>query len=88
MDTAMPHSAVLEGRSRLALTGVTQVDSFDEESVVCRTTKGGLVIRGRGLHIDKLNVEGGALQVQGTIDLLEYEDSGEKPAGLLARIFR
>ena len=44
----LPHSLKLEGRSRLVLAGVLEVESFDDLSVVARTSQGLLVIRGQG----------------------------------------
>ncbi len=84
-----PHNAVLEDRAKLSLTGVTQVDSFDDQEVVCRTSRGNLTVRGHGLRIDKLNAEGGALQVQGTVDALEYQEPiAVKSGGFFTRLFR
>ena len=42
-----PHKLTLDSRNRLTMTGVTEVESFDEEMVVLHTTKGTLVIRGQ-----------------------------------------
>lgn len=84
----MPHHVILEGRSRLSVSGVEDVESFDEQGVVCRTSRGTLVIRGQELHIDKLNIEGGELRIEGTVDALEYEDTVEKAGGFLSRLFR
>lgn len=85
----MPHHVILEGRSRLSVSGVEDVESFDEQGVICRTSRGTLMIRGQELHIDKLNIEGGELRIEGTVDALEYEDTVEKTGGgFLSRLFR
>ena len=84
----VPHHVIMEGRSRLSVSGVEDVESFDEQSVVCVTSRGVLVIRGHELHIGKLNTEGGELSVEGTIDALEYEDSAAPSGGFFSRIFR
>ena len=47
----LPHKVTLEGRNRLNMTGVREVESFDEGMVVLHTTRGTLVIRGDGLHL-------------------------------------
>ena len=50
-----PHDLRLENRARLSVTGVREVESFDEESVVLHTAKGVLVIRGQSLHLQTLS---------------------------------
>ena len=75
----------LEGRERLTVTGVTDVDRFDEAAVVLQTTQGTLIIRGEGLHMQTLSLEGGEVSIDGTVDSLTYEDAA--PAGFFARLF-
>ena len=84
-----PHHLILEGREQLSVSGVEEVESFDENTIVMYTSRGTLIVRGQGLHIEKLSLDGGDLKVEGDIDSLTYEDSGrEKAGGLLARLFR
>lgn len=83
-----PHHVILEDRTTLSVSGVEEVESFDENSVVMYTAKGTLVVRGEELHIEKLSLDGGDLMVEGTIDSLSYEDEGGEKGGLLARLFR
>lgn len=86
--TGLGHRLELVGRERLVVTGVEEVERFDEEEIVMRTTAGTLVVGGSQLHIGKLNLEGGELHVDGAIHTLLYEDS--VPAGqggLLRRLF-
>jgi sporulation protein YabP len=74
-----PHTLVLENRKALTATGVSNVDSFDEQAVVAYTDLGELVIRGSGLHIDRLNMETGELTLSGEIVSMTYSDN--RPAG-------
>lgn len=83
----IPHTIILEGRERLSVSGVTDVQSFDEEQVLLETVRGMLVIRGQGLHIERLQLEPGELLVEGEIGLLEYDDSAQPRGGFLARLF-
>ncbi|MDR1736190.1 MAG: sporulation protein [Oscillospiraceae bacterium] len=83
----MPHHVIMEGRGKLSVTGVLDVESFDETSVICASTCGVLVIRGRELHVGRLNIDGGELCVEGTIDTLEYEDTAPRQGGFFSRIF-
>ena len=85
---ARPHSAVLQDRTTLQLTGVTDIDRFDEQTVVVYTDLGELVIQGTGLHIGHLNVETGELQVTGRIASMTYIDQTKPAHGFWARLFR
>ena len=78
--TGMQHRLELEGRERLIVSGVEEVERFDEEEIVMVTTA--------GLHIGKLNLDGGELHVDGTIHALVYEDSAPNTGqgGFLRRL--
>lgn len=83
----LPHKLTLDGRSRLNLSGVTEVESFDEGMVVLHTTRGTLVVRGSGLHLQMLSLDGGQVHVDGTVDSLTYEDSARDAGGFFSRLF-
>lgn len=83
----LPHSVNLQDRRRLTVSGVEDVESFDENAVVLQTAGGLLILRGSALHIDKLSIEGGELLVTGRIDSLVYEDGPAVKGGFFARIF-
>lgn len=83
------HRLELVGREALTVTGVEEVERFDEEEIVMRTNAGTLVVGGSQLHIGKLDLEGGELHVDGAIHTLLYEDSAPGgQGGLLRRLFR
>ena len=83
----MPHTVILEGREKLTLSGVVDVQSFDEEQVLLETVRGMLVVRGQGLHVERLQLEAGELIVEGEVGLVEYDDSVQPRGGLLKRLF-
>jgi sporulation protein YabP len=85
---SMPHNLVLEDRKLLTVSGVSDVDSFDEETVVVFTDLGELTIRGSNLHINRLSVEVGELSVEGNISALIYSDEVPKSGGFFSRVFR
>ncbi len=87
-QTTMPHNLVLEDRRMLTVSGVSDVDSFDEETVVVFTDLGELTIRGTNLHINRLSVEVGELTVEGNIAALIYSDEGPKNSGFFSKVFR
>ncbi|BDF69283.1 hypothetical protein CE91St41_02640 [Oscillospiraceae bacterium] len=82
------HHVILEEREQLAVSGVEEVESFDENTIVMYTCKGTLIVRGEGLHIEKLSLDGGDLKVEGDVDSLTYEDGPREKGGLLSRLFR
>ena len=82
----LPHKLVLNERSGLTMTGVTEVISFDDSAVVLRTQLGNLVIHGKQLQLKTLSVEGGQVAVDGHVTAMIYEEP--KPAGgLMHRLF-
>ena len=82
------HRLELLGRERLTISGVEDVERFDETGIVMSTTAGTLVVTGEDLHIGKLSLDGGELHVDGRVDSLAYEDGGrESGGGFLRRLF-
>ena len=79
----LPHKLTLNERKSLAVTGVTEVVSFDEAAVIARTELGTLVVQGKGLQLKTLDPEGGQVAVEGHISALLYEEP--KVAGSLWR---
>ena len=82
------HHIILEEREQLSVSGVEEVESFDENTIVMLTNRGTLIVRGEELHIEKLSLDGGDLKVEGTIDSLSYEESRRDRGSLLSRLFR
>ena len=80
----LPHQLILQERSYLSVTGVTEVVRFDEEAVVLRTSQGLLVVQGSQLQLKTL--EGGKAAVEGTIGAMHYEDNRQR-GGFLNRLF-
>ena len=83
----VPHQLILDDRRRLSLSGVSDVDSFDDHTITAHTSLGDLTVKGHGLHICRLNTETGDLSLEGHVDTLEYTESVSR-GGLLRRWFR
>ncbi len=89
VKTDVVHNIIMESRKRVSVSGVSDVESFNEDEVVLHTQMGALVIKGDGLHINKLNTEIGEVSVEGTVNSMEYAESKTgKGAGLISRMFR
>ena len=79
------HNAILENRSRLMLTGVTDVECFNEEVISLYTQLGEL----KNLHINEMSVDSGDLSVEGDISSLVYgEKDLKKRLSLIGKLFR
>lgn len=86
--SSVPHNLVLEDRRLLTVSGVSDVDSFDEETVVVFTDLGELTVRGSNLHINRLSVEVGELTVEGNISALIYSQDNVQKGGFFSKVFR
>ena len=81
-----PHALQMENREKLRLSGVSDVSGFDESAVVLSTALGALTVRGEDLHIDRIDLELGELELRGRIRELSYEEPS--PTGSLwSRLF-
>ncbi len=83
---AMNHHLLLEDREHLTVSGVEEVESFDENVIVMDTAQGTLIIRGEGLHIEKLSLDGGDLKVEGMVESLAYEENRRTKGGFFSRL--
>lgn len=74
----LPHKLTLDERKKLTMTGVTEVVSFDENTVVLRTELGTLEVQGQQLQLKTLSLDGGQVAVDGHISALYYEEPRQK----------
>ena len=73
----LPHNLVLKNRSTLQLSGVVDVENFNDQTITAYTNDDSLVITGENLHIKKLNLEQGELFLTGKISSLSYTGKGK-----------
>ena len=74
MEEKLPHKLQLSERNQLTMTGVTEVASFEENSVVLHTSLGRLLVQGRDLKLKTLSLDGGQVAVEGEVSALIYEE--------------
>lgn len=79
------HSLTLRRREKLTLTGVTEVVSFDETAVCLHTELGELNVLGSGLQLREMSMQGGQVEVTGSISSLSYEEPRHS-GGFLRRL--
>ena len=85
------HKVSINGRRTAIITGVNDVLSFDAGEVLLQTEQGILMIRGDELHVNRLSLEKGEVDVDGRIDSLTYSDSSsylKSGESLLGRLFK
>lgn len=82
------HSVHIDNRCRVNITGVADIESFNEQEVLLATEAGGLRIEGENLHLSKLNLEDGQIILEGEIIALDYESGTPEKNGLFSRMFR
>jgi sporulation protein YabP len=90
-EKTFKHSVVIENREKVIMTGIVDVDSFDEDAIAAQTESGAIILRGVDLHVTKLNLEAGELNVAGQIFSLTYEDSsklGQGKSSFFGKIFK
>lgn len=88
LKAAIDHNVIMEGRKVLRMSGVKDVDSFDEQTVVTFTNLGELTVRGENIHISRFSTETGELSLEGEFYALSYSDSTKQNGGFFSKIFR
>lgn len=83
----IPHSVIIENRASISFTGVRDMGSFDEQSVVLYTDYGEINLRGSKLHINKLSLDTNEVDIDGNIEAVVYTQN-KQSGGLLGRLFR
>ncbi len=84
------HRISLTGRQFGMITGVSDVVSFDVTEIVLETEMGMLMIKGKDLHVNRLTLEKGEVDIEGMVDSLTYSEGGHHRQGdsLLGRLFK
>ncbi len=85
---AMPHLLTLSERRMLSVSGVQDVDSFDDTMVILYTEQGELTVKGTGLHINRLDIETGDLTMEGHVESLLYTEVHTRSGGFFGKLFR
>ena len=85
------HKISLLNRRTASIGGVSYVISFDISAVLLETELGMLQIKGADLHVNRLSLEKGEIDLEGRIDSIQYSEVSDlKKSGesLLNRLFR
>lgn len=81
-------NVIIENRKKLSISGVKQVISFDDETVLLDTALGRMTIKGEGVKIESFNTTTGDLVATGTVHAVVYMASENSGGGFMSRLFR
>ncbi len=81
-ENQRPHGILIKAREHLEITAVTDVISFDEDSVCLETSMGEMLIEGEGLKVGTLDTAKGIVILDGRINGLYYRTEQPKRRGL------
>ena len=82
-------NVIMENRETISFTGVKDIGGFTEEQVQLSTVKGGVIVKGSDLKVQKLDVDDGKVIITGMVNSLTYTDKGEKKdKNIIGKIFR
>jgi sporulation protein YabP len=79
---------IIEDRGLMTVTGVEQVESFNDSTIVLTTIKGGMTIKGEELNISKLNLEEGSVKIDGKINSVAYTAREATPKNIMGKLFK
>ena len=85
------HKVSMTNRRTCSINGVEDVLSFDVNEILLETEQGMLMIKGEDLHVNRLSLEKGEVDVDGKIDSFTYSDvmhHGQKTESFIAKLFR
>lgn len=89
--TNKSHKVLLSNRKTGTFSGVVDVLSFDVSEILLETEQGMLLLKGNNLHVNRLSLEKGEIDVEGRIDSLAYsevKDYGKQAESFFGRLFK
>lgn len=81
-------NVIIESRKKLSVSGVKQVISFDEETVLLDTALGRMTVKGENLKIESFNTDTGDLTAAGTVHAVVYMAGRDSGGGFISRLFK
>ena len=81
------HALSMGARRHVSISGVTEVESFDEQTVILSTDCGEMTLEGEGLHIGTLDIARGVVEVDGKVNGIYYSDGVPTRRGFRAKLF-
>lgn len=85
------HKLIINNRKTSMVTGVLDVLSFDLNEVLLETEMGMLMVKGTDLHVNRLSVEKGEVDLSGNIDSVAYSNvnqAGRQNENFFTKLFK
>lgn len=82
------HIVHIDNRERIEISGVTKVDTFNEDDVILHTIMGVLNIKGKNMKVNKLNVDTGDMLIEGMIYSMHYLSKDKEKGSFLKKLFK
>ena len=87
VNTGAPNNVIIEDRKRMSISGVLDVESFDENEISLNTTGGNIFVTGEDMRVERLSIETGDIVIEGYIICIEYSDKHRVKEGFWSRLF-
>lgn len=87
-DISKPHKITMSDREDIFISGVEDVESFDEREIILLTSEGNLILEGEDFKINKLSVESGDMEISGFLNSMRYNESVKNGGGFWGKIFK
>lgn len=79
---------IIEDRIKMTVSGVEQVENFNDNTIILTTINGGVTIKGEGLNISKLNLDDGNVKIDGKINGVAYTARDATPKNIMSKLFK
>lgn len=87
-ETPKPHRITVSNREEILISGVEDVESFDEREIILFTSEGNLILEGEDFKINKLSVESGDMEISGFLNSMRYNESVKSGGSFWGKIFK
>ena len=87
-NTNIYQNVIIESRKKLSISGVKDVISFDDETILLNTLLGNMTVKGENIHIESFDAESGDLTATGKIHATVYMSDAKNSGGFFSRLFR
>jgi len=85
-NATLSHQVLLQNRKNLTMTGITRVDSTNETGICVMVGDTPLEILGNNIHVSRLDVEKGVVELDGEIQTIKYDQKNK--GNLVKRLFK
>ena len=82
------HNLIMENREKLNISGISEVKSFDEQTVALKTAMGDMTVRGDGLKVVSYDEQSGDIVLTGSVIAIVYTNDNSHKSGFFERIFK